>query len=97
MNALHALSAPRVSPTQWQYRESNPARLAYADVPGGRTGGRRRGGALGVVRRPGLDLPDLAGFKLKLEEVLGGKVDVVTEKSLSPYLRERILEEAHPL
>jgi predicted nucleotidyltransferase len=46
---------------------------------------------------PGRDLLDLAGFKLDLQELLGCKVDVVTEKSLSPYLRERILAEARPL
>lgn len=45
----------------------------------------------------GRDLLDLAGFKLDLEEVLGCKVDVVTEKSLSPYLRDRIVAEARPL
>jgi predicted nucleotidyltransferase len=50
-----------------------------------------------VDLRPGRDLLDLAGFKLDLEEALGCKVDVVTEKSLSPYLRERILAEARPL
>jgi uncharacterized protein len=50
-----------------------------------------------VDLRPGRDLLDLAGFKLDLEEVLGCKVDVVTERSLSPYLRERILAEARPL
>lgn len=50
-----------------------------------------------VDLRPGRDLLDLAGFKLDLEEVLGCKVDVVTEKSLSSYLRERILAEARPL
>lgn len=50
-----------------------------------------------VDLRPGRDLLDLAGFKLDLEEVLGCQVDVVTEKSLSPYLRERIVAEARPL
>ncbi len=45
----------------------------------------------------GRDLLDLAGFKLDLEEVLGCKVDVVTEKSRGPYLRERIVAEARPL
>ncbi len=50
-----------------------------------------------VDLRPGRDLLDLAGFKLDLEEVLGCKVDVVTEKSLSPYLRDRIVAEARPL
>jgi len=38
-----------------------------------------------------------AGLILELEEVLGRKVDVVTEKGLAPYLRERILREAIPL
>jgi predicted nucleotidyltransferase len=50
-----------------------------------------------VELRPGRDLLDLAGFKLDLEEVLGCRVDVVTEKSLSPYLRDRIVAEARPL
>jgi predicted nucleotidyltransferase len=50
-----------------------------------------------VDLRPGRDLLDLAGFKVDLEEVLGCKVDVVTEQSLSPYLRERIMAEARPL
>jgi predicted nucleotidyltransferase len=38
-----------------------------------------------------------AGLILELEETLGRDVDVVTEKGLSPYLRERILQEAIPL
>ena len=38
-----------------------------------------------------------AGLVLELEELLGCRVDVVTEKGLSPYLRERILHEAVPL
>jgi hypothetical protein len=50
-----------------------------------------------------VDLPDgmtliqLSGLKIDLEETLERKVDVVTEDSLSPYLRERILHEARPL
>ena len=46
---------------------------------------------------PERDLLDLVGFKLDLEELLGCEVDVVTENSLSPYLRDRILKEAQPL
>jgi predicted nucleotidyltransferase len=38
-----------------------------------------------------------AGLVLDLEEILGRKVEVVTEKGLNPYLRERILQEAFPL
>lgn len=38
-----------------------------------------------------------AGLILELEEALGREVDVVTEKGLSPYLRERILQEVVPL
>ena len=38
-----------------------------------------------------------AGLIVELEGLLGCRVDVVTEKGLSPYLRERILEEAVPL
>jgi predicted nucleotidyltransferase len=50
-----------------------------------------------VELQPGRDLLDLVGFKLDLEDVLGCPVDVVTEGSLSPYLRKRILAEARPL
>jgi uncharacterized protein len=50
-----------------------------------------------VELQPGRDLLDLVGFKLDLEDVLGYCVDVVTEGSLSPYLRKRILAEARPL
>ena len=46
---------------------------------------------------PGRDLLDLIGLKQDLEELLGSKVDVMTEGSLTPYLRDRILEEARPL
>jgi len=43
------------------------------------------------------DLLDLIEFKLDLEDLLGCKVDVVTEAALSPYLRDRILRECRPL
>ncbi|MGA3164809.1 MAG: nucleotidyltransferase family protein [Terriglobia bacterium] len=38
-----------------------------------------------------------AGLVLDVEEILGCKVEVVTENGLSPYLRERVLREALPL
>ncbi len=38
-----------------------------------------------------------AGLVLELEEALGCKVQVVTEKGLNPDLRERVLQEAVPL
>ena len=38
-----------------------------------------------------------AGLVLELEESLGRRVDVVTEKALNPYLRDRVLREAVPL
>ena len=42
-------------------------------------------------------LIDLVGLKLDLEDSLGRKVDIVTDDGLSPYLRDRILREAHSL
>jgi predicted nucleotidyltransferase len=42
----------------------------------------------------GRSLLDLVALGADLEEALGVAVDVVTEKSLSPYLRDRILAEA---
>lgn len=38
-----------------------------------------------------------AGLILDLEEILGRRVEVVTEKALSPYIRDRVLREAVPL
>lgn len=42
----------------------------------------------------GRSLLDLIGIKQDLEDVLGFNVDVVTEASLSPYIREQVLKEA---
>jgi predicted nucleotidyltransferase len=38
-----------------------------------------------------------AGLTLELEEMLGQRVEIVTEKALNPYLRDRVLREAVPL
>jgi predicted nucleotidyltransferase len=38
-----------------------------------------------------------AGLMLDLEELLGRKVDVVTEQALHWYIHDRVLEEAVPL
>jgi uncharacterized protein len=45
----------------------------------------------------GRSLLDLVAIKQELEDLLHCPVDVVTERSLSPVLRERILAEAIPL
>ncbi len=50
-----------------------------------------------VALKPQRDLWDLAEFKLDLEDLLGCDVDVVTEASISPYLKQRILRSARPL
>jgi len=42
-------------------------------------------------------LLDLIAIQQDLEDLLGCKVDVVTENGLSPYIRERVLAEALPL
>ena len=38
-----------------------------------------------------------AGLILDLEELLGHRVDIVTERALNPYIREHVLDEATPL
>ena len=38
-----------------------------------------------------------AGLILDLEQLLGRRVEVVTERALRPDLRERVLQEARPL
>ena len=50
-----------------------------------------------VAFRRGKTLLDLIGFKQDLEELLGRKVDVVSEGGVSPYMRNRIFGEAVPL
>ena len=50
-----------------------------------------------VQLEPERDLLDLVEFKLAVEDLLGCEVDVVTEGGLSPYLRDRILQEAKSL
>jgi hypothetical protein len=50
-----------------------------------------------VVLEEGRDLLDLVGLKLDLEELFNREVDVVEEGGLSPYLRDRILQQAKAL
>lgn len=50
-----------------------------------------------VDLQPQRDLLGLIEFKLALEDLLGCRVDVVTEGGLSPYLKRRILRQAKPL
>lgn len=45
----------------------------------------------------GRSLLDLGGAAIKLQELLGRKVDIVTERGLHWYLRDKILKEARPL
>jgi len=50
-----------------------------------------------VEFEPGRSLLDHAGLWLELQELLGCKVDVVSERGIKPRLRERVLKEAVPL
>jgi hypothetical protein len=43
---------------------------------------------------PGRSLLDIVAIKQDLEDLLGCRVDVVTEAAISPYIRDRVLEEA---
>ena len=47
-----------------------------------------------VDLEPGRTLLDLVAIKQDLEDLLGCRVDVVTEASLSPYFRDAVLREA---
>jgi predicted nucleotidyltransferase len=46
---------------------------------------------------PGRSFLDLCALGDDLEDLLGRKVDLVTEPAISPFLRDRILGEAVPL
>jgi len=38
-----------------------------------------------------------AGLILDLEELLARRIDVVTERGLNPFIRDRVLDEAQPV
>jgi len=50
-----------------------------------------------VEFEPGRSLLDVVAISQDLEDLLGRKVDVVNERSLHWYLRDRILTQARPL
>ena len=50
-----------------------------------------------VEMEPGSSLLDIVAIKQDLEDLLGCKVDVVTENALSPYIRAEVLREAMSL
>ncbi len=50
-----------------------------------------------VEIEPGRSLLDIIGLWQELEDLLHCKVDLLTDGGLSPYLRDRILQEARPL
>ena len=47
-----------------------------------------------VSLEPGRSLLDIVAIKQDLEDLLGCKVDVVTEDAVSPYIREQVLKDA---
>lgn len=50
-----------------------------------------------VNLEPGRSLLDLGGLLMELQELLGCRVDIVTERGLRDRIRERVLAEAVPL
>jgi len=43
------------------------------------------------------DLFDVVGLKDSLEELLGKKVDIVSDRTIFWYIRDKVLKEANPL
>jgi predicted nucleotidyltransferase len=50
-----------------------------------------------VTLGEGRSLLDLVGLKQDVEDLVHRPVDVVTDRALSPHIRERVLSEAIPL
>lgn len=50
-----------------------------------------------VEMEEGRNLLDLGGALIKLQDLLDRKVDIITERGLHWYLRDKILKEARPL
>jgi len=66
-------------------------------VFGSRAHGEARPGShLDLLKKlePGRTLLDMVAIKQDIEDLLGCKVDVVTENAISRYIREQVLSEA---
>jgi predicted nucleotidyltransferase len=50
-----------------------------------------------VRMSPGRSLFDIGGLLMDLQDLLGRRVDVVTERSLRPRIREQVLRDAIPV
>jgi hypothetical protein len=50
-----------------------------------------------VELEPGRSLLDLGGLLMELQDLLGRRVDVVTDKGLRSRIRQRVLNEAVPV
>ena len=50
-----------------------------------------------VDMEPGRSLFDVGGLLMDLQDILGRRVDVVTEGALHWYIRDQVLKEAVPL
>ena len=50
-----------------------------------------------VRMSPGRSAFDISGLLMDLQDLLGRRVDVVTERGLRPRMRERVLREAIPV
>lgn len=50
-----------------------------------------------VEMQPGRNLLDLVGLSQELEDLLGTRVDVLSDRGVSVHLRQRIFAEAVPL
>lgn len=50
-----------------------------------------------VDMEPGRTLFDLGGLLMDLQDLIGQRVDVVTERGLRARIRERVIREAIPL
>ena len=50
-----------------------------------------------VRMTPGRSVFDIGGLLMDLQDLLGRRVDVVTERGLRPRIREQVLREAVPI
>lgn len=104
--------SPRRHDTPRQYRDPlrsvRPVILAEAKQHGAKNvrvfgsyarGTQQKGSDIDllVVMEEGRTLLDLIALERSLTKHLGQRIDILTERSLSPHLRERILSEARPL
>ena len=94
----------QLTPDKWEAKGAPAAftaqwRNALKRAEPGRPGRFGDGSDIDLLVRmsPGRSVFDIGGLLMDLQDLLGRRVDVVTERGLRPRIREQVLREAVPI